>query len=397
MRRTGHIRERSPGSFELRYSFGTDLATGKREIATATVRGSSKDAERELRRLLRSVDTGEHVDPSRITVRQWLTTWIDAVGLEVSPKASERYGEIVRNFLIPALGNLQLAKLAPVHIQDAYNGLATGGRRDGREGGLSPQTRRHIHRILSAALGRAVEQQLLARNPADAFKKRLPKVERREMAVLTAEQSHRLLDGIRHTRVYWPVLLALATGMRRGEILALRWQNVDLERGTVRVIESLEQTKAGLRAKPPKSEKARAITLPAFAIDELRRLKRHQAEELLMLGVRQASSNRLCARADGAPMQPRSLTHEFTRLIGRVRDIPRVRFHDLRHSHATQLLLAGVHPKVAQERLGHSTISVTLDLYSHVTETMQEDAAARIDAAFRYAKTASNGVTEGVR
>jgi integrase len=209
----------------------------------------------------------------------------------------------------------------------------------------------------------------------------------RYAATLNTEESERLLLAIRHTRVYWPVLIALATGMRRGEILALRWRNVDLDRASLRVTESLEQTKAGLRVKAPKSEKARAITLPRFATDELRRLKRQQAEELLALGVRQSDDTLLCARANGEPLQPRSLTHEFTHLIRRMKDIPRVRFHDLRHSHATQLLLAGVHPKVAQERLGHSTISVTLDLYSHVTATMQEDAATKIDAAFRRAKT----------
>jgi integrase len=389
MRRTGHIRERSAGAFELRYSLGTDPATGKRKLATATVRGSRKDAERELRRLLHAVDTGEHVGPNRITVQQWLVTWLGAVRTEVAPKSHERYGEIVQNFLIPALGNLSLAKLAPSHIQEAYNGWTVGGRRDGKPGGLSPQTRRHIHRILSAALSRAVEHQLLARNPADVFKKRLPKVERREMTALTAEQSQQMLDAIRRNRVYWPVLLALATGMRRGEILALRWGNVDLDRSSLRVVESLEQTKAGLRFKAPKSEKARAVTLPAFAGDELRRLKREQAEELLRLGVRQDSTSLVCARADGEPMPPRSLTHEFAKVASRVKYIPRVRFHDLRHSHATQLLVAGVHPKVAQERLGHSSISVTLDLYSHVTATMQEDAATRLDLAFRSATNAA--------
>ncbi len=251
MRRTGHVRERSPGSFEIRYALGTNLATGKRRISTATVRGSLKDAEKELRRLLRSVDTGEHVDPNRITVREWLTTWLDSTRQEVAPRTAERYREIVSNYLVPALGNLQLTKLAPIHLQDVYNALAMGGRRDGKPGGLSPQTRRHIHRILSSALARAVEQQLIARNPCDAFKKRLPKVEHRELATLTAEQSARLLDAIRNYRVYWPTLLALATGMRRGEILALRWRNVDLDQGTIRVVESLEQTKAGIRFKAP--------------------------------------------------------------------------------------------------------------------------------------------------
>jgi integrase len=389
MRRSGHIRERSPGSFELRYSLGTDPATGRRRIATATVRGSKKDAEKELRRLLRSVDTGEHVDPHRMSVREWLTTWLGATRQEVAPRTAERYGEIVNNFLAPALGNLLITKLAPAHLQDAYTGWATGGRRDGKPGGLSPMTRRHLHRVLSAALSRAVEQQVIARNPCDVFKRRLPKVERREMSVLTVEQSTRLLAAIRHHRVYWSTLIAIATGMRRGEILALRWRHVDLERGIIHVVESLEHTRDGLRFKPPKSGKARAVTLPAFAIDELRRLRREQSEELLRLGVRLDDGTLLCARADGQPMLPTSLTHEFAKVAGRADGVPRVRFHDLRHSHATQLLSAGIHPKVAQERLGHSSISVTLDLYSHVSETMQEDAAARLDTAFRSGITRS--------
>jgi len=316
MRPTGHIRQRSSGSWELRYGLGTDRATGKRRMSTATVQGNRRAAEKELRRLLRTLDTGEHVDPNNVAVRQWLATWLDTVREEVSPKSHERYAEIVNNFLTPALGNLLLNKLAPTHIQRAYNDWATGGRRDGKSGGLSPRTRRHIHRILRSALARAVEQQLLARNPADAFKKRLPKVERRSMTTLTAEQSALLLETINHSRVYWPVLLALATGMRRGEILALRWKNVDFERGTLRVMESLEQTKAGIRFKAPKTDRHRAISLPAFAVEELRRLKRRQAEELLALGVRQSGETLVCGRADGAPHQPDSLTHEFTYLIG---------------------------------------------------------------------------------
>ncbi len=384
MRRTGSIRERSSGSFELRYSLGTDAATGRRRMANVTVRGSRKDAEKELRRLLRSLDTGDHVDPNRVILRDWLATWLASVRQEITPKTHEGYTEIVKHFLAPALGNLLLAKLAPAHIQAFYNTLADGGRRDGKPGGLSPQTRRHIHRILSSALTRAVEQQLLARNPAEVFRRRLPKIERHEMATLTADQSAQLLDAIRHQRVYWPVLIALATGMRRGEILALRWRHIDLDGGSVRVVESLEQTKLGLRFKPPKSGKARAVTLPGYATEELRRRKREQAEELLRLGVRQGGDTLLCARADGEPMPPRSLTHEFAKVSGR-NGVPRVRFHDLRHSHATQLLLAGVHPKIAQERLGHSSINITLDLYSHVSVTMQEDAAAKLDTAFRNA------------
>jgi integrase len=387
-RTQGHIRERSPGSFEIRYSWN-DAITGKRRTATATIHGTRKEAQKELRSRLTALDENRHVDPTRLTVREWLEMWLSAIQDEISPKTHERYGELVRHFLIPELGSLLLQKLTSVSIQAAYTKWAIGGRRDGKLGGLAPRTRRHIHRVLFAALNRATEHDppLLSRNPAAIFKKRLPKVERQQMATLSADQSACLLEAIRHSRIYWPVLLALSTGMRRGEILALRWKNVDLERGTLRVMESLEQTKTILRFKAPKSERHRAITLPAFAIEELRRLKREQAEQLLLLGIRQSGEALVCGRADGEPHLPQSLTYEFTRLMGRIKDLPRVRFHDLRHSHATQLLASGVHPKIAMERLGHSTITTTLDLYSHATDTMQSDAAQRLDAAFQLAKS----------
>jgi integrase len=371
MRPRGTIKSRSPGSYRIRYSLGRDPVSGKRRFATATVRGTRKEAEQELVRLLRTVHTGEHVDPSRVTVGDWLGLWVNSTRAEVSPKTHERYAEIVRCYLVPALGTIRLQRLTASHIQKGYNEFSRSP---------SPRTRRHIHRILKSALARAVEQQALARNPADALK-RLPKVEPKPITVLTVEQSTRLLQAIRHTTTYWPVLIALATGMRRGEILALRWGNVDLDKGVVRVVESLEQTrKTGLRFKSTKTDRARAVTLPRFAAEELRHWRSQQAQALLVLGIRQGAETLVCARQDGRPKAPESLTHDY--LIGRAKDVPRVRFHDLRHSHATQLLTAGVHPKIVQERLGHASIAITLDIYSHVSETMQGDAAARLDAAY---------------
>jgi integrase len=215
----GNIEQRSRGSYRLRYIVGKD-PTGKRIVATTTIRGSREDAERELTRLRRLVDTNQHADPNRMTVAQWLEHWIAAIKTKIAPKTHERYAEIVRCHLVPTLGNIQLAKLTALQIQKVYNAWATSGRHDGNPGGLSPLTRLHIHRVLKLALSWAVEDRVLAINPADAFKRRLPKIERPEMKVLTVEQSNQLLDAIRHTRTYWPVLLALATGMRRGEILA---------------------------------------------------------------------------------------------------------------------------------------------------------------------------------
>ena len=147
------------------------------------------------------------------------------------------------------------------------------------------------------------------------------------------------------------------------------------------VVETIEETKTSLRFKPPKNGKTRAITLPAFAVAELRRLKLEQAQELLRLGIRQTGATLVCGRADGEVHKPLALTYEFARFVRQLKDLPQVRFHDLRHSHATQLLASGVHPNIAQERLGHSRVGITLDLYSHAVESLQDEAASRVDAA----------------
>ncbi len=168
--------------------------------------------------------------------------------------------------------------------------------------------------------------------------------------------------------------------MRRGEITALRWSSVDLEAGQLAVVASTEQTEAGCREKETKSGRARTIALPAMVIEELRRHRREQAEKQLRLGVRATTADsHVVAQFDGTPLQPNSLTHAFTNFIAG-RKLKRVRFHDLRHSHATHMLAAGVHPKIASERLGHSKIGVTLDLYSHVLPGMQDVAATQVNA-----------------
>jgi integrase len=332
MRSEGHIRQRSPGSWEIRYCLGR--RKGKWRWATLTIRGSRKEAKAELRRRLDALRSGQQ--PNKLTLGEWLGVWLASQA--VSPKTHERYSELVQGYLVPALGSVPLAKLGPVQIQHAYNEWAIGGRLDGKPGPLAPRTRHHLHRLLKSALARAVADGLLIRNPL-AGRKWLPKVDRPSMMILTPEQAWELLDAIRHTRVYWPVLIALATGMRRGEILALRWKNLDLAKGVVRVIESLEETRpqqgrAVLRFKPPKSGKPRSVTLPRFALTELQRLKREQAEELLALGIRQSGESLVCGRADGEPMVPESLTHEFTRLVAGLAGFPRITFHGLRHTHA---------------------------------------------------------------
>jgi integrase len=239
----------------------------------------------------------------------------------------------------------------------------------------------HLHRVLREALHQAVGWQLLARNPADAVKP--PKVERKQMQTLDAETTVALIEAARGTNLFMPILLGVLCGLRRGEITALRWRSIYLDRSELAVTASTEQTDRGIREKKEtKSGKARTVALPSLIVDELRRHRVAQAEGLLAAGVRLTDDHHVVAREDGQPLQPRSLTHAFVRFL-RQRGLPLIRLHDLRHSHATHMLASGVHPKIAQERLGHSSVSVTIDLYSHVLPGMQAEAVSRVDAVLR--------------
>ncbi len=220
----------------------------------------------------------------------------------------------------------------------------------------------------------------LAINPADAVEP--PRPDHAEIEILMDDELHTVLKTARSTRSYPPILLAATTGMRRGEVLGLRWRDVNLDTAELTVNNTLEETKAGLRLKEPKSKRSRRnITLPALMVDALRAHKVAQAQERFMLGLGWDDDGYVFATLEGGPMRPRNLSKEFTRIVERA-GARRVSFHSLRHTHANQLLRDGVHVKVVSERLGHSTISITLDIYAHTIPNMQADAAARIDAAF---------------
>ena len=204
-----------------------------------------------------------------------------------------------------------------------------------------------------------------------------PKPDRRPMRTYDMDQTVALMQRLRSTRIYIPALLGILCGLRRGEICALRWHHVLWEQKSLTIMQSAEQTRTGIRYKPPKSGHGRNVHLSAIAIGDLADWRKQQAEEMLQLGLRQDGQTFVVTTYDGRPIQPRSLTHEWMRLI-QTTDLPRIRFHDLRHSHATHLLASSVHPKIASERLGHSKVGITMDLYSHVLPGMQEDAIDRV-------------------
>jgi integrase len=266
-------------------------------------------------------------------------------------------------------------------ISTAYAQALAKGRRDGT-GGLSPQTVTHMHRILKQALGQAVKWELLNRNPAEAVDP--PKANRGPMQTYDLDQTAELIEAMRPTRMLIPTLLAVLCGMRRGEIAALRWRNVDLNAARLAVVESAEQVGSRVRYKLPKNGRGRTLALSAMLVDELRAHRVRQSEELLRIGVGLSDGTFVVAQAEGSPLQPDSITQDWFRKL-EATSLPRIRFHDLRHAHATHMLANGVNPKVASERLGHSKVGITLDLYSHVLPGMQEDAAERVDAALQAA------------
>jgi integrase len=381
----GHIRERSPGHWAI--VLDNLDAQGKRRRKWHSFVGGKREAQIECARLIAKMQEGGDVDPSRETLAQYLDRWLEHTQAQVSPRTHERYAELCRKNIGPLIGGETLAKLQPARISRAYAQALASGRRDGR-GGLSPRTVLHIHRVLRGALQQAMRWRLIARNPADAVKP--PKVERREMKALDVDGTLDLIEAARGTNLFALILLCVLCGLRRGEAAALRWRSVDLDRAQLSVVASVEQTdKGSVREKETKSGKQRSVALSPFIVEELRRHRVRQAEGLLQLGVKLTADHHVVAREDGLPLQPRSLTQAFRKFL-RVRGVSPIRLHDLRHSHATHMMASGVHPKIAQERLGHSSVSVTIDLYSHVLPGMQAEAVKRVDATLRDALNRRN-------
>lgn len=344
---------------------------------------TKKEAERELARITHALHTGTYVEPSRMTVAEYLRYWLENYAkTNVAPSTYSRYRIIVEGHLIPALGGYRLSNLQPHLIQQYYTDALQSGRRDGK-GGLSKRTVLHHHRVLREALQHAVRWQMIVRNPADAVEP--PRPEREERPFLDSQQVALLLQKAEGSRLYVPILLAVTTGMRRGEILALRWQDVDFDKATATVVRNLIRAEGKLEFGEPKTPRSRrTVTLPPITVEALRRHKVQQAREKLRLGPAYEDYGLVCAQTNGKPYDPREFSKAFTRLAKRA-GFPNLRFHDLRHTHASLLLRGGIHPKVVSERLGHSTVSITLDTYSHVVPSLQQEAARAVDEDLRAA------------
>lgn len=391
---SGHIRRRGERSWELKFDLGTDPLTGKRITKYRSFKGTKREADAELRRLLGAADKGEYVDASKETVAQFLDRWErDWAAINVGPKTLERYKELLRLHVRPHVGATPIQKLQPVNLAGLYAKLLREGRGEGK--GLSARTVGHVHRVIHKALAVAAEWGIVQRNVADVAKP--PKVQGAEIEIISDEQVRDVLQKLRGHPFYTVAALGLGTGMRRGELLALRWKDVDLDGAKLRVEQSLEQTKPrpdsddplakrGLRFKAPKTKHGRRqIALPPSIVAELRAHWKGQQEHRLKLGLGKASDDALVFPSlEGGPRSPNAVTKEWERLVSTLK-LPPVSLHALRHTHASQLIASGMDVLTISRRLGHASPTITLGVYGHLFSNTDDRAAQVIEAAFAQA------------
>ena len=374
----GHIIKRYKNSYTIVLNLGVDPITGRRKQQWLSVKGTKKEAEKRLSDVLHQLDTGTFMKPGKTTLGEFLERWLkDYAWTNLAPRTAEGYEHIIRRHLLPSLGNITLTQLKPEHLQRYYSEKLSEGRCDGK-GALSPRTVKHHHVTLHTALESAVKWGLLSRNPADAVDP--PHSQRPEWHTLNEDDINTLLEAAKKTPYYALFYLALFTGMRRSELLALRWSDVDLLLCQVYVTRTLHQLRDGsIVYRAPKTAKGRRmIALSPSAAVILREHRLEQETARVMLGASLTDDDLVFSQIDGRPLLPDTVTHAWIKLVRR-NGLEGVRLHDARHSHASLMLKAGTHPKIVQERLGHASIQITLDTYSHVAPGLQEAAANRFD------------------
>jgi integrase len=375
----GSIRKRSRDSWTLTVFAGTDPETGKERRRYATVKGTKKEAQAALTQMVAAVDMGLDFDSRHLTVAEYLIGtgararhwegWLEAKhrGLRpLKPRTHRRYAELIRLHVVPVIGNVRLEKLRPLHVEQVYARA--------RENGLSSATVLQLHRVLSSALKQAAQWQLVPRNVAQSVK--APTASGRSVEGLEVKDAVQLIEALGGTELEVPAIVALGTGMRLGEVLGLRWRDLNLEVGEARVVQTLQIT---MEFDAPKSHRSiRGLAVPTFAVEALRRHRKLQSERRLLLGEAWNDLDLVFDKGDGSPIRPDGFSKRFSKAARKAGVA--LTFHGLRHTHASLMLAAGVDLKVTSDRLGHSSISITADTYSHVISTLDRDAAERLDA-----------------
>lgn len=365
-------------SWRLKYDLEPD-GSGRRQTRYVTFKGTRKEAEAQAVKHLAAVADGLDVDPSKRTVASHLRAWLDGPhGL--AAKTRERYGQLLEQQIIPHLGAMPLQKLRPAHVEDWHAKLMKAGGQDGRP--LSARTVGHAHRVLHRGLELALSRERVSRNVASVIAP--PKVEDVEVEALKADEIAPVLEALKGHWLEPIAILALAAGPRRGEILGLSWGSVDLRRGVMTISRSLEQTRAGLAFKSPKTKNGRReIGLPPIAIEALQAHRLRQLELRVRLGLGKLGADALVfTTPDGAPMPPNNLSRDWARFI-KARKLPSVSFHSLRHSHVSMLISSKLDPLTVAHRVGHASSTTTMRIYAHMWNKPDDAAANAAEAALR--------------
>ena len=393
----GSIKQRSKGSYFIRVELEPDPTTGKRRQKAETFTGSKRDAEKRMAEMVLAADGGMIGTSGRLSVEAFLERWLrDHAEPNLAPMTRVRYANLLRTHVIPNIGGIPLDKLRPDHIlrlQTALRSAVRGGKITANideEGGakaspiISALTSRHAHRVLHTALGYAVRWRLIPINPCAAVK--APSAKPKEMKTWDAEQTRAFLSKavVESPRWHAYFTIALTAGLRMSETAGLRWTDVDLAANSLHIRQTIQEVPGvGKVVKAPKTAGSRRpVTLGADVVALLRRYKAWQNELRLAAGDAWQTGDLVFTSLTGAPIDPTTIRAALKR-IALAADVPVIRVHDLRHTAATLMLLAGVNAKVVSERLGHANISITLQTYSHVLPTMQHDAAAALDTLLR--------------
>lgn len=378
----GHIARKGNRYYAVIYE-GTDPVTGRARHRWHAGGRTRKEAERVLADLLKRHYDGDCRAPERITLGNYLEQrWLPAKRTQLRASTFDSYRRNIANHVIPALGPIPLQRLTPEDLDQFYARLLADGKRNGSGGGLSIKTVRYVHTMIRKALADAHRKGSVLRNVADlADPPKLSAAPKRAMRVWSAEEVRTFLNEIDGHRLHPAFFLAANTGMRRGEVLGLQWNDVDLDAQRLSVHRSLVNVAYELTLSDVKTANGRrTIDLDDRTVDLLRTWRMRQIEERLLAGERPDDASLVFAHPDGSPIHPDYFSQCFDRHLAKS-SLPRIRLHDLRHTHATILLGAGVHVKVVSERLGHANVAFTMTVYQHVIPGMQADAARKFSEA----------------
>lgn len=384
---TGNIRKKSKTVngktytwWEARYTAGYDPGTGK-QIQRSVSGKTQKEVAKKLKEATASLDAGTYIAPNKMTVGEWLDIWTAEYLGNVKPRTAESYRIIAKNHLKPKLGATRLDLLNAHTIQTFYNGLTSATE---EKKPLSPKTIKNIHGVLHKALQQALRNKYINQNPAEACE--LPRVEKAEIKPLDEIQIGTFLKAIKGHPYEALFTVDLFTGMRKGEILGLQWDCVDLKNGTILINKQLQNivgSKGMYHLVSTKNGKGRRIAIPPFLVTELRKVKKTQLENRLRYGeCYDVDSMFVFTDELGGHLKPKQVYDAFKKITADM-DLPKARFHDLRHSYAVASIRSGDDIKTVQENLGHATAAFTLDIYGHVTDQMKKESANRMEQFFK--------------